>query len=137
MCNKELYDSISPQAAKWLLPDGTITDKFPIQIEGGTGGGDGESGGEYASRADLDNEIKNREQAIDDKQKQIETINSELQATNADLQTLDKDYFGDPSKKLAGFKKTTTDQIMELLELVEGIDKRLRIVEQEQNLTDE
>jgi len=30
------YDNYTPMAAKWLLPDGTVTDKLPI--EGGAGG---------------------------------------------------------------------------------------------------
>jgi len=34
--NSELYDSMCPQAAKWLLPDGTVTDKMPTSSDGGT-----------------------------------------------------------------------------------------------------
>jgi len=38
----ELYDSQHPQAAKWLLPDGTVTYQLPIMgAVGGAGGGGG------------------------------------------------------------------------------------------------
>jgi len=35
----ELYDSQHPQAAKWLLPDGTVTYKLPVMGASGGGGG--------------------------------------------------------------------------------------------------
>jgi len=41
----ELYESSSPQAAKWVLPDGRVTSKMPIS--GGSGGTD--------NHAELDN----------------------------------------------------------------------------------
>ena len=33
----EKYDEFAPQAAKWLLADGTITDKLPVAGAGGDG----------------------------------------------------------------------------------------------------
>jgi len=84
MCNKELYDSISPQAAKWLLPDGTVTDKFPISI---VGGGDGENGGDtsgFAMQADLEKEIAEREEALKAANEQISALWEKVNALESE-----------------------------------------------------